>query len=123
MIYNYISGRKQGVKFNGSFSNWREKCAGVRQGSVLGPFLFNVFINDLFFMVTDTAICNFADDTTILAADNCLDKVLERLETGAFVLSKWFQENFMKLNEGKSHMQTFGTIQSNIKIKIGEAIV
>ena len=76
MIYNYISGRKQGVKFNGCFSNWRETCAGVRQGSVLGPFLFNVFINDLFFMVTDTAICNFADDTTILAADSCLDKVL-----------------------------------------------
>ena len=98
LIYNYISGRKQRVKLNGSFSNWREMCAGVPQGSVLGPLLFKVYIHDLFFMVTDTAICNFADDTTIFAADSCLDKVLERLETDAVVLSKWFPENFMKLN-------------------------
>ena len=74
-------------------------------------------------MVTDTALCNFADDTTIFAADSCLDKVLERLETNALLLSKWFPENFMKLNEGKCHLPTFWTIQSNIKIEIGEAIV
>ena len=123
MIYNYISGRKQGVRLNGSFSNWRETCTGVPQGSILGPLLFNVYINDLFFMVTDTAICNFADDTTIFATDSCLDKVLQRLETDALFLSKWFSENFMKLNEGKCHLLTFGTIRSNIKIKIGEAIV
>ena len=85
--------------------------------------LFNVYSNDLFCMVRDSAICNFVDDTTIFAADVCLDKVLERLETDAVVLSKWFPENFMKLNEGKCHLLTFGTIQSNIKIKIGEAIV
>ena len=86
---------------------------------------------DLFFSIyilvifsrTDTAVCNFADDTTIIAADSCLDKVLERLETDALVLSKWFPENSMKLNEGKCHLLTFGTIQSNIKIKFGEAIV
>ena len=88
MIYNYISGRKQRVKLNGSFSNWRETYAGVPQGSVLGPLLFNVYINDLFFMVTDTAICNFVDDTTIFAADGCLDKVVKQLETDALLLSK-----------------------------------
>ena len=105
MMYNYISGRKKGVKSNGFFSNWRETCAGVPQGPVLGPLLFNVYIKDLFFMVTDTAICNFADDATIFAADSCLDKVLERLETDAILLSKWFPENFMKLNEGNAHFR------------------
>ena len=74
-------------------------------------------------MVTDTAVCIFADDTTIFAADYQLDKVLERLETDALVLSKWFPENFMKLNEGQCHILTFGTNQDDIKIKIGEAIV
>ena len=123
LIYNYLSGRRQRVKLNGSFSTWRETFAGVSQGSVLGPLLFNLYINDLFLMVTDTAVCNFADDTTIFAADCQLDKVLERLETDALILSKWFPENFMKLNAGKCHLLTFGTNQDDIKIKIGEAIV
>ena len=74
-------------------------------------------------MVTDTAVCNFAYDTTTFAADCQLDKVLERLETDALILSKWFPENFMKLNAGKCHLLTFGTNQDEIKMKIGEAIV
>ena len=68
-------------------------------------------------------MCKFADDTTIFAADSSKDKVLEKLETDALVLSMWFPENFMKLNEGKCHLLTFGKIQSTIKIKIGEASV
>ena len=123
MIYSYLTGRKQRVKVNGSFSTWRETFAGVPQGSVLGPLLFNIYINDLFLSVMDTAICSFAEDTTIFAADCQLDSVLERLETDALVLSKWFPENFMKLNEGKCHLLTFGTSQDDIKITVGEAIV
>ena len=71
----------------------------------------------------DTAACSFADDTTIFAAECQLDRVLELLETDALVLSKWFPENFMKLNEGKCHLLTFGTSQDDIKITLGEAIV
>ena len=123
MIYSYLTGRKQRVEVNGSFSTWRETFAGVPQGSVLGPLLFNVYINDLFLSVMDTAVCNIADDTTIFAADCQLDSVLERLETDALVLSKWFPENFMKLIEGKCHRLTFGTSQDDIKITVGEAIV
>ena len=80
-------------------------------------------ISELLFMVMDAAIWIFADDTTIFAADSCLNRVLERLETDAIVLSKWFLENFIELTEGKCYLLTFGTIQSNIKFKIGDAIV
>ena len=74
-------------------------------------------------MVADTAICNFSDDTSIFAADCFSDKVLERLESDALVLSTWSPEKYMKLNKGKCHLLTFGKIQSNIKIKIVEAVV
>ena len=63
--------------------------------------------NDLFFVVTDTAICNFANDIIILSADSCLHKVLERLKTEVLVLSKSFPESFMKLNEEKCQSANF----------------
>ena len=69
------------------------------KGQSLDLFLSIFYINDLFLMVTDTTICNFVDDMTIFTADSCLEKVLERLETDALVLSKWFPENLTKLNE------------------------
>ena len=52
-----------------------------------------------------------------------MERVLKWLETDALVLSRWFSENFIKLNDGKCHLLTFGTKQDDIKITIGEAIV
>ena len=64
-IHSYIYKRKQGVKVNGSFSEWKCIDQGVPQGSVLGPLLFNIYINDLLMFVPDMDICNYADDTTL----------------------------------------------------------
>ena len=61
LVHDYLLNRKQRVKINGSFSFWQESFRGVLQGSVLGLILFNVFINDLFFLVEETKVCNYAD--------------------------------------------------------------
>ena len=64
-IHSYLYNSKQRVKVNGSYSEWKNIYQGVPLGSVLGPLLFNIYINDLLMFVPDIDICNYADDTTL----------------------------------------------------------
>ena len=117
-IHSYLYKRKQRVKVNGSFSEWKEINQGVPQGSVLGPLLFNLYINDLLMFVRDVDICNYADDTTLYVSDTDTINILNKLESSIPAVAGWFQDNYMRLNREKCHFMVFGDKSNDLTIQI-----
>ena len=77
----------------------------VLQGSLLAPILFSIYLNDLFFLLNDIGICNFADNTTVYMCDVNLKSIVRKLEDLAVT---WFGKNYMKLNADKYHLTVSG---------------
>ena len=74
-IYSYLKKRQQCVGTNNGYSGFEEIISGVSQGSIVGPILFNAFINDSFYDVENASVHNFADDNTL----SCFAKTVKDL--------------------------------------------
>ena len=101
VLMDYLNSRKQRTKVGSSYSKWSEIKHGITQDSILAPLLFNIFINNLFFVIEKSDICNFADDNTLYSCGANLRTVLGNLEQNASKLLYWFEINSMKANPEK----------------------
>ena len=101
LLLDYSTSRKKRVKVGSSYSAWNEINRGVPQGSILGPSLFNVFINDIFMSIKNTNVCNFADDNTLYDSGEDLSNILENLKHDMEILLKWFRIKSLQANSGK----------------------
>ena len=92
---------------------------GVPQGSILGPILFNIFINDLFLVALEIGLCNFADDNTAYSCEETMEIVAIKLENNVPKILRWFKLNSMVVNPSKFQVIFLGNKgKSNLCIEI-----
>ena len=106
-ISTWLENRQQRVSVNGKFSKWRDVKSGVPQGSVLGPLLFLIFINDLDNGIV-SKICKFADDTKCGGAVGN-DEEVSVLRSDLAKLTEWADTWQMKFNVDKCVVMHFGS--------------
>ena len=100
-LNSYLKDWKQNVTINNIFSAFQNILSGVPQSYILGPILFNIFLNDLFVCIKKSDLHNFADDNTIPATCNTLTGLLETLEQESESAVGWFKQNEMIFNAAK----------------------
>ena len=81
LLQDYLSNRRQRVKLDSTFRSWLKILLGVPQVSILGPLMFNIFLNDMLWFVEKTDICNFADNNTIYSYPKSVNDVIENLQS------------------------------------------
>ena len=114
LIYSYHKGRKQYVKINNTYSDYNEIISGVPQASILGPILFNLSINDLFFFIEVASMHNFVDDNTLSAWGETVSKLIKTLESGSNIAIDWFTKNEVIINPDKFQAIILDKKKSNL---------
>ena len=112
-VTDYLTGRKQFVQMDDLISKSADVAFGVPQGSVLGPVLFNFYVNDLIDYLGSVNSIQYADDTTLYVSDKPtnINVCVQRLQLALDRLSSWCSECNLALNPLKTTFMLLSTPQ------------
>lgn len=121
-LSSYLSERKQYVTLTHYGNTISEVCSGivdvehgVPQGSILGPVLFLLYVNDIGAYLPDIHITSYADDTSVIISPNPELNRETEVENALVKLNQWFNKNYLHLNCSKTHIMQFHSKQKKIE--------
>lgn len=117
LIRNYLTNRKQVVKFRDVKSKACKVRIGVPQGTVLGPLLFIIYINDMFKVLPQNCLAAYADDTIIKCTSKTWKEAQLKMSEQLDKIGNWMCNNFLTLNVNKTNYITFGSYKDSIPDK------
>ena len=104
---SYLEDRVQKTIANGTYSGWEDVTFGVPQGSILGPLLFIIYVNDLSNLNFKSNLLQYADDTVIYVAGSCTDDIAQKLQNDLDVLVSWCDVNQLTINAKKTKVMLY----------------
>ena len=121
LMQSYLTNRKQYVEINNTQSTKNDITVGVPQGSILGPLLFIIYINDIIHSSTVFRFIIFADDTTLYTTLNTQEDINDILNDELVKINNWLKVNKLSLNVAKTKAMLFHMPQKrilNLRLKI-----
>ena len=121
-ILSYLTNREQCTRVNGVCSLFEL----ILSGSILGPIIFNIFINDLLYFIVNSNLYNYADDNTISGFSNSFLNLIKGLENQSDMALAWLHNNKIIANPEKFHaifLSKDKKDNSHLEIRIGNKII
>lgn len=119
LLKSYLATRMQSVVIDGSLSSFKEIPCGVPQGSVLGPFLFNIYVNDVVRIDKHVKFVLYADDTSLFFTSDNSSHLLHTANETLCKLLDWSSKNYLRINPKKSKAILFASKNKPVSL-IGE---